>query len=272
MTTSRYMEYWRGREANSVDFEVQDILYREDNNFLEGFYYDAVRDSFYESSGLYGKSFVHRLNLDTSTSTLAIDETKRSKLDKEYFGEGIAPRSATEFALLTYKQRRIFIVDRDTMELKDQHFTVPKALREGWGLTADEKSVNENGYYRMYASDGSYKVFEIDGETMEVVRTIRVKDKGGKAIKQVNELEFIDGFIYANVWYKDILLKIDPADGKVVKEWDLTQLMQTDRAFQIKEKYGTRSDCLNGIAYDAHSGSIFLTGKNYYLVFKVKLY
>lgn len=89
-------------------------------------------------------------------------------------------------------------------------------MREGWGLTADEKSVNENGYYRMYASDGSYKVFEIDGETMEVMRTIRVKDKGGKYINQVNELEFIDGFIYANVWYKDILLKIDPADGKVV--------------------------------------------------------
>ena len=115
--------------------------------------------------------------------------------------------------------------------VKDEHHVVPGKLREGWGFTADESSANERGFYTMYASDGSDNIFEIDGETLKVVRTIPVIDRNYLSVYQINELEFVDGFIYANIWYRDVLIKIDPENGKVVKEWDLTPLMETERAF-----------------------------------------
>ena len=94
--TSRFMRYYYDQnDAVTSDFEVTDIYYREDNNFLEGFYYDSQRESFYESTGLTGKSYVHKLSYNPSTWTLSIDTEKQSKLNKRYFGEGLAPRSAT---------------------------------------------------------------------------------------------------------------------------------------------------------------------------------
>jgi len=88
---------------------------------------------------------------------------------------------------------------------------------------------------------------------------------------EINELEFVEGFIYANIWYKDMLVKIDPSSGRVVKQWDLSALMLTEKAFQDAEKQGYRGDCLNGIAYDSRTQSFYLTGKLYHLVFKVQL-
>ena len=95
---------------------MQNILFREDNNFLEGFYYDTDRKAFYESSGLTGKSYVHKLDYAVETTTLSINEAKMSKLPSKYFGEGLAPRSASEFVVLTYKHKKIFTIDRDTMQ------------------------------------------------------------------------------------------------------------------------------------------------------------
>ena len=163
------MKYYDFSNAQlNSDMIVKDILYREDNNFLEGFYYDSERDAFYESSGLYGKSFVHKLNLDQETSILSIDSEQASRLPSKYFGEGLAPRSQMEFALLTYQHRKLFTVDRNTMTILPKRFEIPSDLLEGWGFTADESSANENGYYTMYASDGTAQIFVIDGETMRV--------------------------------------------------------------------------------------------------------
>ena len=131
--------------------------------------------------------------------------------------------------------------------------------------------MNENGYYRMYASDGTEYIYEIDGETMTVVRSIKVRQQNGYVMRKINELEYIDGYIYANVWYVDTLLKIDPQTGTIVKQWDLSILMRTEWRFQKAEKGRKTLDCLNGIAYDSRSGSIFLTGKLYHLVFEVEL-
>mmetsp|Transcript_12934 Transcript_12934/g.17413 ORF Transcript_12934/g.17413 Transcript_12934/m.17413 type:complete len:105 (+) Transcript_12934:590-904(+) len=100
-----------------------------------------------------------------------------SKLPKKFFGEGLAPRSKTQFALLTYKHRRIFIVDKDSMQLVGgQTFVVPKVMKEGWGFTADESKVNAQSFHTMYASDGTQHIYELDGETLMVQRTITVKD------------------------------------------------------------------------------------------------
>jgi len=99
-------------------------------------------------------------------------------------------------------------------------------------MTANENDVNENGFYTLYASDGTYKIYEIDGETMTVVRKIFVTDPDtNKNIPKINELEYVDGFIYANIWYKDIVIKIDPETGYVVNQWDLGTLFDANNAF-----------------------------------------
>ena len=139
-------------------------------------------------------------------------------------------------------------------------------------MTADESKVNSNGYFKMFASDGTHNIYVIDGETMTITGTLKVKDDAKNVyVSSINELEFANGFLYANVWYKDIILKIDPTSGNVVKQYDMSSLMETEKAFQIATYGEYVGDCLNGIAYDSDTDSFFLTGKQYYLVFKVKL-
>ena len=124
----------------------------------------------------------------------------------------------------------------------------------------------------MYCSDGSANIYVLDGETMQVIDTIRVFDPvTNKSVRRINELEWVNGFIYANVWYKDILLKIDPNDGEIVQQWDLTPLMKAEKSYQTTKLGRYKGDCLNGIAYDPTTESFYLTGKEYHLVFKVKL-
>ena len=84
-------------------------------------------------------------------------------------------------------------------------------IKQGWGVTADETKVNQNGFYQLYMTDGSDYIYMVDGETMMVTDKVRVYDPETNAwMENLNELEFVDGYIYANVWYKDVLLKINP--------------------------------------------------------------
>lgn len=122
----------------------------------------------------------------------------------------------------------------------------------------------------MYASDGTANIYVLDGETMTVIDTITVRDqKTNHKVIRINELEWVDGFIYANVWFKDVLLKIDPATGYIVQKWDLTLFKNAEKAYQLETKGVNKLNCLNGIAYDPTTGSFYLTGKIYHLVFKV---
>ena len=123
-------------------------------------------------------------------------------------------------------------------------------------------------------SDGSDLLYFVDGETLKVQRKIRVYDPAlSKSIKNLNELEFAKGHIYANVWHQDLLVKIDPETGYVVKSWNLTSLVLTEMAFQkdfkIDGKY--EGDTLNGVAFSSNSDSFFLSGKKFHLIFKLKL-
>ena len=96
-------------------------------------------------------------------------------------------------------------------------------------MTADESQVNSNGYFKMFASDGTFNIYVIDGETMKITGTLKVRDNVNNIfVSQINELEYAKGFLYANVWYKDILLKIDATSGSIVKQWDMSILMKTE--------------------------------------------
>ena len=110
-------------------------------------------------------------------------------------------------------------------------FALPQPIREGWGVTADESKVNNNGFYQLYISDGTSTIYLVDGETLIVQSSITVRD-GVTPIANLNELEFANGYIYASVWMQDILLKIDPKTGAVVKTYDISTLENAERAFQ----------------------------------------
>ena len=204
------MKYYEDAKTGSEEYTVKDVYYRSENNHLQGLYYDKDSHSFYESSGLYGQSHVQKL-VATSIEPVNLVPSKVHTLEASDFANGLSPRSATEFVLLTWRERKIFTLDRTSLDLVDE-FALPGMIREGWGVTADESQANANGYYQLYISDGTSYIYLVDGETLTLQRTIRVRD-GQSYVENISELEFADGHIYANVGDRDEIVKINPADG-----------------------------------------------------------
>jgi len=211
--------------------------------FTEGLaYVDGV---LYEGTGLNGESTLRRVDLETGEVLQAVG------LSKEYFGEGIAVLGDRIYQL-TWKNGVCVVLNRDTFELE-------KALTyetEGWGLTTDGD--------RLIMSDGTNRLYIRDPETFEELDTIDVYD-GARAIWNLNELEVVDGEIWANVWQTDRIARVDPETGQVTGWIDLTGLLtEKDR-----EKHPV--DVLNGIAYDPETDRLFVTGKLWPKLFEIEV-
>ena len=145
----------------------------------------------------------------------------------------MAPRSKDQFVVITWKENTMFLVNRETVKIEET-LSMPRGPKEGWGITSIEDDGKE--YYTMYISDGTSKIYKMHGESLQVVSQITVRDKRTyREIDQLNELEYVDGYIYANVWYSTDILKIDPATGMVVKKWDLSALKKAEVAYQQAE-------------------------------------
>ena len=197
-----FKEYYEEEKKDSDQFNVTNVLVRKDGNFLQGFYYDSERQQFAESAGLYKKSRVQWLETSSEDQRVMQPETAtRQELDDAYFGEGLSPRNENEFVVLTWKERIVFRLDRTSLELNSEEFTLPQEIDEGWGITADESQKSASGNYRLYVSDGSDRIFEVDGDDFTILKTITVRNQDGTSQDDINELEFVDGSIYANVWY-----------------------------------------------------------------------
>jgi len=166
---------------------------------------------------------------------------KKVVLDDKYFGEGIAILNNKVYQL-TWQNNIGFVYDLETFE-KIREFTYDT---EGWGLTHDG--------HHLIMSDGTEKLIYLDTATLEPVKTVRVRDKKGFVAK-LTELEFVDGFIFANRWETNRILKIDPEKGEVVGELDLTPLAQEARL------ENPNSFELNGIAYHPGTKLFIVTGK-----------
>ncbi len=210
--------------------------------FTQGLVFD---DGFlYEGTGLYGNSSVRKVDLETG-QVLALRE-----LAARYFGEGI-----TVFGdiidQLTWKSNTGLVYDRDSFDLLHT-FEYPT---EGWGLTHDGE--------RLIMSDGTSTVRFLDPQTYEETGRIEVADRGVPVVR-LNELEYVKGEIFANVWLTDRIARIDPDTGRVVGWIDLTGLLSAgDRARPV--------DVLNGIAYDAGGDRLFVTGKLWPRLFEIEL-
>lgn len=197
----------------------------------------------YESTGQYGSSSFRRVDLATGKVQ------ERFGLNRKYFGEGSVILGDNLY-LLTWDSKVAFIYDAATLKYKS---TVAYP-REGWGLTTDGK--------QLIASDGSSTIYFMTPE-MTVTRRISV-NLNGRSMRMINELEYIDGKIWANVYMTDLILIIDPKDGSVEGVVDCSGLL--DRKY-----YTPQTDVLNGIAYDPQTDKIYLTGKNWPLLFEIEL-
>ena len=200
--------------------------------------------TFYESTGLYGESSVRQVEVETGKVIHMTTAPPR------VFGEGLA-LAGDRLVQLTWQNHVAFAFDKTSFAFQGQ-FAVNT---EGWGLTFDGKE--------FILSDGSDKLYFLDAQRFEVQRTIAVRDHE-RAIDSLNELEFVDGEIFANVWHSDRIARINPATGAVTGWIDLAGLRGA------KEQQDQEA-VLNGIAYDPSSKRLFVTGKRWATVFEIQV-
>ncbi|QDE38354.1 glutaminyl-peptide cyclotransferase [Luteibacter pinisoli] len=211
--------------------------------FTEGLFYD---DGYlYEATGEYDGAGVRKVRLETG------EIVQQRPVPQGYFGEGII--FAGPYLLqLTWQQGTGFLYDRNTFELKG-------TLRypgEGWALTRDAT--------HLYMSDGTPVIRVLDPETFKPTGSITVTD-GGVPVQQVNELEWVKGVIYANVWQTNRIARIDPKTGHVIDWLDLS-------ALAAKQPVGNDIDAvLNGIAYDEKHDRLFVTGKRWPNLYEIRI-
>lgn len=211
--------------------------------FTEGL--EFYRDTLIESTGQKGIS--HFRKYDYKTGKIF----KQVNLENEYFGEGITVIN-NKIYQLTWQSNVGFIYDANTLK-KLKTFPYDKKI-EGWGMTHDDKHI--------YQSDGTEKIWKMDPDTQKMVDYINVYTNSNK-IKSINELEWIDGKIYGNIWQKDAIAVINPTTGAVEGVLDLSGLRS-----KVTNK---DAEVLNGIAYNSKTKTIFVTGKNWDKLFEIRV-
>ncbi|GMH45500.1 hypothetical protein BSKO_13457 [Bryopsis sp. KO-2023] len=254
-----------GNPANSqpktpriLGFEVVDSYYHDPSAFTQGFLFDQYctidplkpcDEVAWESTGLYGRSSVRLVNLKTG------DVLQKTSLPRQYFGEGMA-RVDRNLYQLTWQKSKGFIYDMNLKQVGE--FDTP--LSDGWGLTTDGQS--------LVVSDSTDVLYWLDIKNFQIIKQISVRD-GDRPIKWLNELEMIDREIWANVWQTDCIARIDPRTGQVNSWVDLENL--TKIAAAKAQKRNRKMDVLNGIAWDVKNREVYVTGKLWPAVYKVKI-
>ncbi len=214
--------------------------------YTEGLFY---KDGYlYESTGQNGQSFLRKVELQSGKVV------QRQQLPAQYFGEGIVDWK-NRLVQLTWQSHVGFVYDLASFKpLRD--FNYPG---EGWALTRDDK--------RLYMSDGTSVLRILDPETLATIGKIEVTADGAP-VNNLNELEWVNGEIYANVWLTQRIARIDPATGRVTGWIDLSGLLNAGEAHRLPDPV---NDVLNGIAYDARHHRLFVTGKCWPKVFAITL-
>ncbi len=229
-------------------YEVIATFPHDATAFTQGLLFD--QGQLYEGTGLYGESTVRRVELATGV----VEE--QIALPEQYFGEGITIVNGQIYQL-TWKEQVGFIYDQRTFEQLGEF----SYATQGWGLTFDGTE--------FIMSDGSDQLYFLDPSTMTVVKQITVSvfdqtDQSRKTVTQINELEYIEGEIFANIWQTDAIVRIDPATGNINGVINLTGLLPA-------EAHTATTDVLNGIAYLPEGKRLFVTGKKWPTLFEIKL-
>ena len=231
-----------------INYAVKASYPHDTSLFTEGFLFHEGK--LFESTGSpedlpQVKSMIGITNLQTGKFE------QKVSLDKKYFGEGIVFLNNKLYEL-TYKNQLGFIYDAKSFKKVDS-FTYKNI--EGWSLTTNGKEI--------IMDDGTDVITFLDAATLKPIKTLKVTE-GGLPRDSLNEMEFIKGFIYANIWLNNYIVKIDTATGKVVGKMDLSSLV-----YEAKNK-NPRADVLNGIAYDSVANKVYVTGKLWPNVYEIE--
>ena len=222
-------------------------IYPSDNTlFTQGFTLDD-NNRLLLGTGQYGASKIGYLDLKSGQFT------DKDFLDSDFFGEGITD---TPYGIwqLTWKEGKAFLRDLDSFEvIKEADYD-----HEGWGITYDPQEDI------LWVSDGSSSLYKRDAETFNLIDKITISDNDGQ-VELLNELEYANESIYANVWYSSIILRIDPKKGQVIQSFDFSQMIEDTHLTQEERE---KMDVLNGIAH-IEEDRFYITGKYYPVIYEV---
>jgi glutamine cyclotransferase len=223
-------------------YEIVNTYKHDPKAFTQGLVF--YNDFLYESTGLEGESTLRKVELESGKVL------QRHDLSDEVFGEGMTILNDKIYQI-SWKNGLAFEYDLSFKQLEEFRYS-----GEGWGLTNDGKN--------LIMSDGTHVLRVINPENFETIKTITVFRENGQPLMQINELEWVKGEIWANIWQDSSVARIDPETGKV-KGWiDFSKLVS-------EEMRSANEDVLNGIAYDEKTDRIFITGKLWKKLFEIKL-
>jgi glutamine cyclotransferase len=228
--------------APTYSFVIVNVYPHDPDAFTQGLLYDD--GWLYESTGRRGQSSVRRVEVETGN----VEQVYA--LPEQLFGEGLT-LFGDRLIQLTWKSQVGFVYDQETFDL-EWVFEYPT---QGWGITHDGE--------RLIMSDGTSTLYFWDPQTLAEIGQVQVQ-ADGCPIDRLNELEYVEGEVWANVWLTDTIARIDPQDGRVTGWIDLGGLLD-------RESLGQPADVLNGIAYDAEGGRLFVTGKLWPSLFEIQL-
>jgi glutaminyl-peptide cyclotransferase len=226
---------------------IVSTLGHDTSYFTEGLeFYDST---LLESTGLKGVSRLVQYVPSTG------EVLNQLKLDDKYFGEGITVLNDTLYQL-TYQEKIVFVYNAKTFKKIKE---LPFNEGEGWGMTNDGKNI--------IASTGGSNLYYYEPGTFKLIKTVAVNENGSPVVN-INELEYVDGYIYANQWQYDYIIKIDPSSGNVVAKYDLSGLH--DSIKKIEPTIDPNAAVLNGIAYNRATKKFYVTGKNWPQMFEIQ--
>ncbi|WP_111573362.1 glutaminyl-peptide cyclotransferase [Halanaerobium saccharolyticum] len=230
----------QAEEIKKLDYQILESYHHDPRAFTQGL--EIHNNHLYEGTGLYGRSSLRKVEIESG------QVLKQINLAKEYFGEGITILNSKIYQL-SWKEKTTFVYDLNFNLIKTFSYQ-----REGWGLA--------NNGEQLIMSNGSEIISFRDPETFELLKKIEVKN-GDQKIKNINELEYHNGFIYANIWQTDYIAKINAQNGNVTAYLDLSGILKTD--------YDGEIDVLNGIAYDPANDNFLVTGKLWPKIYRIKI-
>jgi glutaminyl-peptide cyclotransferase len=234
----------------NLAFNVLNVFPHDTSAFTEGL--QVVDGKMYEGTGETGQSVLKVYDIKTGSVS------KSHKIADSLFGEGIQVFKGKLYQL-TYQNHLVLVYDLKDITTPIQTFTWPT---EGWGMTNDGTN--------LIVSDGSPFIYYVNPVDFSIIKKVQILSNTGP-LGNINELEYIDGFIYANVFMTDTIVKINPANGHVVGVMDCRGLLQQYATKEIAAGFDANNNVLNGIAWDSTAKKMYITGKNWPKLFEVAL-
>lgn len=242
---STQIEITSNVKPKALTYTLINTFVHDTTSFTEGF--EFYNDTLCESTGQEGNSYFRKYDYKTGKVF------KQINLDKIYFGEGISFLNGKLYQL-TWENKEGFIYNAKTL-VKEKNFTYDVKIKQGWGLTNDGKNLLQ--------SDGTEKIWILNPSDLAVIDCISVYT-GGTKIEQLNEVEFVNGKLFANIWHKNAIAVINPKNGAVEEILDVAKLVKL-------VKNTTEERVLNGIAYNPKTNTFFIVGKNWNKMFEIKI-